>query len=154
MSSIPQVSPSVLSSRQPTRTNSNSREPLPDSLRVPKSRILMVGQTTSWGAPLRSTLRNLGCLTCFAASLRVTAGYVRKGAYALVLLDSTVPPGLRKQLVSGLAESGTSLYQLFPVENGCWWLPVLVLGEDCFGSPGFRTKELAEEFARVLGNRH
>lgn len=152
MSSIPQVSPSVYSNRHPSGTRSNSRGPLLDSLPVPKSRILMVGQTTSWGAPLQSTLRNHGYLSCFAASLRVTSEYVRKGAYALVLLDSTVPKGLRKQLVSGLAGSETSIYQLFPVEIGCWWLPVLVLGEDCFGSPGFRTKELPAELARVLRN--
>jgi hypothetical protein len=27
---------------------------------------------------------------------------------------------------------------------------VLLKGEDCFGSPGFRTKELPTEFARLL----
>ena len=152
MSSVPQVSPSVDSNQYPVRTSTDFRGPLPASLPIPRSHILMVGQSTSWGAPLQSTLNKIGCDFSFAPSLRVTAEHVRKGSYALLLLDSTVPPEHRQQLVSGLLGSDTSIYQLFPVENGCWWLPVLVSGEECFGSPGFRTKELLAELARLLRN--
>src|SRR6266849_704335 len=135
MSSIPQVSPSVASNRQGASSNSKLRGFLPAPEPVPKSRILMVGRNTSWGAPLQSTLKRLGCVFSFAPSLRVTSEYVSKGLYALLILDSTVPPALRKQLVSGLTGSASSIFQLFPVENGCWWLPVLLLGVECFGSP-------------------
>jgi hypothetical protein len=153
MSSVPQVSPSVASNRHPVRSGTKYPGALPGPFPVPKSRILMVGQNTSWGAPLQSTLKKLGCDFTFAPSLRVTTEQVRRGSYALLLLDSTVPPALRRQLVSGLVGSEASIYQLFPVENGCWWLPVLLSGEDCFGSPGFRTKELPAELARVLRDR-
>lgn len=111
----------------------------------------MVGQKTSWGAPLQSTLKDLGCDFSFAASLRVTGEFVRKKSYAVLLLDSTVPPALRRELAAGMVGSRASIFQLFPVENDCWWLPVLLKGEDCFGSPGFRTKELPSELTRVLG---
>lgn len=152
MSSIPQVSPSVDSNRVPARTSTKYRAILPAPLPVPKARILMVGQSTSWGAPLQSMFKELGCDFSFAPSLRATPEHVRKGSYALLLLDSTVPPPHRKRLISGLLGSGTSIYQLFPVEIGCWWLPVMVAGEDRFGSPGFRTKELLAELASKLRN--
>jgi hypothetical protein len=112
----------------------------------------MVGRNTSWGAPLQSTLKKLGCDSSFAPSLRVTTEFVRKGSYTVVLLDSTVPPALRKQLISGLAGSESSIFQIFPVENGCWWLPVLVLGEDSFGAAAIRTKEFPAELERILQN--
>jgi hypothetical protein len=113
----------------------------------------MVGQNTSWGAPLQSALKELGCDFSFAPSLPATITIARSGSYALLLLDSTVPVAIRKELVSRLAGSGTTVFQLFPVENGCWWLPVMRQGEDSFGSPGFRTKELRVELGRLLQDR-
>ena len=150
MSSIPRVSPSIESSRHTPGIITNNGGPSTGLFPDPRSRILMVGRNTSWGAPLQSALKKLGCNFSFAPALRVTAEYVHKGSYALLLLDSTVPPELRRRLVFGLAGSGTSIFQLFPVENSCWWLPALLLGEDCFGSPGFRSKDLPAELARLL----
>ena len=150
MSSVPQVSPGVDLDRRPVKTGTKYRRALPASLPVSRLRILMVGQSTSWGAPLQSTLKELGCDFSFAPSLPATIKMARNGLYSALLLDSTVPVAIRKELVSGLAGSGTSVFQLFPVENGCWWLPVLRQGEDSFGSPGFRTKELRLELARLL----
>lgn len=112
----------------------------------------MVGQKASWGSPLQSALQDLGCEYSFAVSLRVTNEFVRKKSFAVLLLDSTVPPALRRRLATGMAGSEASIFQLFPVENDCWWLPVLRKGEDCFGSPGVRTKEFPGELARLLGN--
>ncbi len=151
MSSVPQVSPGVASSRRPAGNKSNYRPAPSYSLPAPKARILMVGRNTSWGAHLQLTLKELGCDFAFAASLRATPEFAIKRSVALLLLDSTVPPAHRKKLAAGLAGTVASIFQLFPVENDCWWLPVLVKGEDCFGSPGFRTKDLQAEFARVLG---
>lgn len=150
MSSVPRVSPSIESSRHPSAIITNNGAPSAGLFPDPISRILMVGRSTSWGAPLQLALQKLGCNFSFAPSLRVTAEYVRKGAYALLLLDSTVPPELRRRLVSSLTGSRTSIYQLFPVENGCWWLPALLFGEDCFGAPGFRTKDIPAELERIL----
>jgi hypothetical protein len=150
MSSIPQVAPGVESSRRAVQSVTKYRGRVPDSLPVAKSQILMVGQNSSWGGRLQSALEQIGCDFSFVPSLRATPEYVRKGAYPLLLLDSTVPTERRKKLCASLMGSRISIYQLFPVENGCWWLPVLVSGEECFGSPGFRTKELLAEIARRL----
>ena len=150
MSSVPQVSPSVAAARLPAGARESYRRALPESSPAVKSRILMVGRNTSWGAPLQVTLRELGCDFAFAASLRATPEFVRKKSVAVLLVDSTVPPAHRRKLAAALAGSRVSIFQLFPVENDCWWLPVLRQGEDCFGSPGFRTKDLRGQLARVL----
>jgi hypothetical protein len=150
MSSVPQVSPTIASNRHPAGASTTPRQTLPDSLPVPKLRILMVGRNTSWGTRLQLTLQELGFDFAFAPALRATPEFVRKKSVSLLLLDSTVPSAHRRKLASGLAGSSASIFQLFPVENDCWWLPVLLKGEDCFGSPGFRTRDLRAEFARVL----
>jgi len=86
----------------------------------------------------------------FAAPQIVTPEYVRRGAYNLILLDSTVHPEQRRQLASELNGSGVSIYYSFPVENGCWWLPALRRGQDCHGAPAFRRSDFPMELERTL----
>jgi hypothetical protein len=86
----------------------------------------------------------------FAAPQAITSEYVRKGAFDLILLDSTVSPEQRRQLVSELTGSNVSVFYTFPVENGCWWLPTLRRGQDCHGTPAFRRNEFPYELERTL----
>jgi len=37
-----------------------------------------------------------------------------------------------------------------PVEEGCWWLPVLQNGEDCLGTAAFRPNQFSYVFAEVV----
>src|ERR1700731_3331610 len=113
-------------------------------------RVLLVGQRTSWGISLLSSLQRLGSEFSFASPLRVTSEYVRELGRTLVLIASTAPPGYRKQLVSGLIGSDVSIFYAYPVEIGCWWVPALVSGMECHGSPAFRTKEFLAELERIL----
>ena len=69
---------------------------------------------------------------------------------ALVLLDASVTAEQRKQIVAGLKGSGASLFYAYPVESGCWWLPAMVRGQDCHGSPAFRASEFPLELKKLL----
>jgi hypothetical protein len=33
------------------------------------------------------------------------------------------------------------MFYLYPVEQGCWWLPALRRGQICFGSAAYRGKD-------------
>ena len=112
--------------------------------------VLLVGRNGSWGSIILKSLAKLGSELTFAAPKTVTAKYTLKGAFNLILLDSTVTPEQRRQLTSDLAGTGTSVYYSFPVENGCWWLPTLRRGQDCHGAPAFRRNEFALEVERIL----
>jgi hypothetical protein len=111
---------------------------------------LLVGRNGSWGTSMLKSLEKFDCELSFVAPQTVTSEYVRKGAYNLILLDSTVPPKLRRQLVSELVGSEASIFYTFPVENSCWWLPTLHRGEDCHGAPAFRRNEFPFELERIL----
>ena len=150
MSAIPQDSRSADYKLLAVTINADLRTGIATALAVPSPRVLLVGRKVSWGAPLERSLEQFGCELSFASSPRVTFEYVSKRAYALILLDSAVPPVQRRQIISALIGSHTAIFRLFPVENGCWWLPALVSGKDCFGSPGFRTKEFFAELEYIL----
>jgi hypothetical protein len=111
---------------------------------------LLVGRNGSWGTTVLKSLEKFGSELFFVAPQTVTSEYVRRGAYNLILLDSTVPPEQRRKLASELIGSDASIFYTFPVENGCWWLPALRQGQDCLGTPAFRRNEFPLELERIL----
>jgi hypothetical protein len=40
-----------------------------------------------------------------------------------------------------LGGSNCSVFSAFPVERGCWWLPMMYIGRECLGVPAMRTAE-------------
>jgi hypothetical protein len=112
--------------------------------------VLLVGRNGSWGKSMLKSLKKMGTESSFAAPRGLTSEQVKNGGYTVVLLDSTVSPGQRKQLASELIGSDASIFYTFPVENGCWWLPVLRRGQDCHGAPAFRRSEFPLELERIL----
>jgi hypothetical protein len=102
---------------------------------------LLVGRSGSWGTLVLKSLEKFGSELSFATPESITSESLRISGYGLILLDSTVPPEQRKQLVAELAGSSASIFYTFPVENGCWWL---------HGSPAFRRNEFPLELERML----
>lgn len=41
-------------------------------------------------------------------------------------------------------------FYCLPVEDGCWWLPLMCCGEKCLGAPAFRPSEFVGELDRVV----
>jgi hypothetical protein len=150
MSSASQFSPAAGYGLNSFETDSrvNSRSQSSAAFSCPS--VLLVGRNGSWGTIVLKSLEKMGSELSFAPPQAVTPEFVRKGGYALVLLDSTVPPEQRRQLASGLVGSNASIFYTFPVENGCWWLPALLRGQDCHGTAAFRRNEFPEELERVL----
>jgi len=150
MASRPQLSPDVVSAHHLFESNSSLTPTLAGTVAVSCPNVLLVGRNGSWGTLVLRPLEKFGGELSFAAPEIVTPEYVRRGAYNLILLDSTVPPEHRRQLASELIGSGVSIYYSFPVENGCWWLPALRRGQDCHGAPAFRRSDFPTELERIL----
>jgi len=149
MSAIPQAS---LASHKllPASNDLNRLRHNAAALVIPSPKVLLDGRNTSWGAVLQRSLEKIGCEIFLAPTLRLTCEYARKGAYTVILLDSKFSPEQRGQIVSVLVGSNTSMFHVFPVEIGCRWLPVMLSGQECFGSAGFRTKEFFAWMKRTL----
>jgi hypothetical protein len=150
MSSRPQLSPVIVRDSRLFETNSSLTPRSESAIAVSCPNVLLVGRNGSWGSSVLKSLEKFRSELSFAAPQSVTSEYVRKGAYDLILLDSTVSPEQRRQLVSDLIGSNASVFYTFPVENGCWWLPTLRRGQDCHGTPAFRRNEFPYELERTL----
>jgi hypothetical protein len=112
--------------------------------------VLLVGRNGAWGTAALKSLEKLGSELSYVTPQDVTPEFLRSGSYKLILLDSTVDPEQRKQLTSELSGSEASIFYTFPVENGCWWVPTLLRGQDCHGAPAFRRNEFPLELERIF----
>lgn len=150
MSSRPQLSPVIGYEYDMFENNSSSASQPQGATAVSCPNVLLVGRNGSWGTLVLKPLEKFDSELSFVPPGTVTPEYVRKGAYNLVLLDSTVSPEQRRQLTSELRGSNVSIFYTFPVENGCWWLPALRRGQNCHGAPAFRRNEFPFELERIL----
>ncbi|HXP79916.1 MAG TPA: hypothetical protein VN976_08420 [Verrucomicrobiae bacterium] len=150
MSSRPQVAPAIEYVSSPFETDSSVTSQSNVATAVSSPNVLLVGRNGSWGTLVLRSLEKFRTELSFAAPQTVTPEYVRRGAYDVILLDSTVSPEQRRQLASELIGSEVSVFYTFPVENGCWWLPTLRRGQDCHGTPAFRRNEFPFELERIL----
>ena len=153
MSSRPQLSPAAVFEPRMFERSPSLTPHSENRAAVSCRNVLLVGRSGSWGTLVLKSLEKFEAELSFVAPQTVTPEYVRKGAYNLVLLDSTVPSEQRRRLVSELVGSEVSIFYTFPVENGCWWLPTLRHGQDCHGTPAFRRNEFPFELERILQNQ-
>lgn len=53
-------------------------------------------------------------------------------------------------MMAMLAGSRVTMFHMLPVEESCWWLPVLRYGENCLGTPAFRPREFTYVLAEIV----
>jgi hypothetical protein len=53
-------------------------------------------------------------------------------------------------LAALLSGTPTTLFYALRLEVGCWWVPLLRLGEECFGAPALRPGEFASALEDVV----
>jgi hypothetical protein len=74
--------------------------------------------------------------------------------YDLVLGPIRLNTNSLYPLIGLLDGSSTTLFFSQAVENGCWWLPALRRGLNCFGAPGYRFNEFATVLDKTIEEIH
>jgi hypothetical protein len=153
LSSAPQYRSAIDCTEIALKSHTGQYSGSPGTAAASSSTILLVGRNGSWGSAVLQALEKHGCELSLVSPETATPDHVRESDPAIVLLDSTVSPEQRRMITAELAGSRASVFYTFPVENGCWWLPALLQGEDCLGSPAFRRKEFPQELERILSGQ-
>jgi len=112
-------------------------------------RVLLVGDSTEVFSSCRRRLVASGCHCEFAECEREVWNVLQQRQFDIVL---SVHRGRRgtESLGALLSGSRTTLFYALPVEKGCWWVPILKVGEECFGAPALRPTEFANALDEVL----
>lgn len=112
-----------------------------------KINVLVVGDSPHLFSSFRR-LERLGCECHFAESHREVSALLSHTKLDIVL--SLYTHQRLSQMMALLAGRRVSMFYMLPVEEGCWWLPVLRNGENCLGTPAIRTTEFTYVLIEII----
>jgi hypothetical protein len=111
-------------------------------------RVLLVGESAKGSSSLQDRLEKRGC-ECHASESCLEAILLSAGqAFDLILCTGQME-GIN-ELVESLIGSPTTVFRCYPVEDSCWWLPVVRHGEKCLGAPALRPNEFASALNEIV----
>ena len=107
--------------------------------KIPK--VLMIGETAQGSSYLAQRLQGRGFECSSATTYQEACWLLRAKDFDLVLSPMRLRDGSLFPLIALLDGSGITLFFSHSVEDGCWWLPALRQGQNCFGSSALRPSE-------------
>ncbi len=110
--------------------------------------VLLIGESRHSFSFCLSPLTKVGCECHFADSRQEIVHILGRAKLDIVLSLNTQQS--LAELTALLAGSCSSMFYRLPVEEGCWWLPVLRNGERCLGAPALRSIEFARALAEIV----
>lgn len=110
--------------------------------------VLLVGKSPNLFSFIQGPLEKVGCQCYFAESPEEMGNLLSRTKLDIVLnLNSEQS---LCELIVLLAGLRVSVFHMLPVEEGCWWLPVIRNGEKCLGTPAFRPREFRGVLAEIV----
>ncbi len=113
-------------------------------------RVLLVGDSPKVFSSCRRRLETNGCHCEFAECEREVWNVLEERQFDIVLSVHKSRSASTESLGALLSGSRTTLFYALPVERSCWWVPILKIGEECFGVPALRPTEFVNALDEVL----
>lgn len=121
---------------------------------VPRAGVLFVGEYPGLSTSVTRVLNSLGYERRFAASCEDALAALETRKYRVVLSKSKLPDGNARKLIPMLQAASGWLYLSFPVEDGCWWIPMMQDGELCMESVALHSREFSKSLIRIVKALH
>jgi len=112
-------------------------------------RILLLRNDPAGSSSLVDQLQQFGC-ECRIACVREGLTLLGEQDFHIVVCELNVPEDYTARLISQLTSSKASLFFHLEVEDSCWWLPTVVTGQDCRGTPALRPKDFYPVLKELL----
>jgi hypothetical protein len=113
-------------------------------------RVLLIGENSQGSLHLIKRLARRGCDCRFATSYRDAISLLTAQDFDLVLSPTRIADSSVFPLVGVFKGSRTTWFCFLAVEEGCWWLPTLRFGQECFGSNALRPREFVSSLDLVI----
>ena len=115
-----------------------------------KVSVLLVGDSPKVFSSCRRHLDKNGCQCEFAECEREVWSVLEQRQFDIVLSVHKGRSNGAESLGALLSGSRSTLFYALPVENGCWWVSILRVGEECFGAPALRPTEFASVLDEIV----
>jgi len=118
---------------------------------------LLIGESPQGYSYLAKRLQERGCDCEFATTWQEAESRLQARNFDVVLSPARLRGHGMLALSTQLDQCGTTLFYSYAVEDGCWWLPAIRSGKNCFGSSALQPSELIsaldETIARIAPAR-
>jgi len=111
-------------------------------------RVLMVGKSETGFSSIKEYLHKLDCHCEFAPSCSHGARLAEQGSFDLILCDVEMED-FQAMVGTALGSPG-SAFRFLLVEDGCWWVPTVLMGEQCVGVSALRPFEFVKELDKQI----
>jgi hypothetical protein len=98
---------------------------------VTNAQLILVGEALSLHSVVLQRFREVGWEIRCAADPREACILLRERAGTIVLCRAILPDGNARKLIPAVRSASGSLFLYFPVEIGCWWIPLVFEGTLC-----------------------
>ncbi len=112
-------------------------------------RVLLLRSDPAGSSALMDRLQQSGC-ECRVAAFQEGMTLLTRQHFHVVLSQFGVADIHAHRLISQLTGSDTSLFFRLEVEDGCWWLPAVITGKNCWGAPAIRPKDFHPVLKEIL----
>ncbi|HVB85501.1 MAG TPA: hypothetical protein VNK23_02405 [Candidatus Dormibacteraeota bacterium] len=111
-------------------------------------RVLLLGENEAGWAGLRTQLQNRGWHCQFARSPIDARSLDGRRAHDLIL--TSLSAAQIEPFIAELGNVNSNVFYCHPVDDGCWWLPVVRHGRYCFGAPAARGSEFLAVLDQII----
>ena len=118
------------------------------TMNLPEAGVLFVGEFPALSASVARVLKSWGRECRYAATCEQAMAALEQRGFRLVLSKAKLPDGSARQLISTIEKNSGWLFVSFPVEDGCWWIPVMEKGQTRMEAVALHSRE----FSKVLLN--
>jgi len=112
--------------------------------------VLLAGDGPQVFSLSRGQLESKGCRCHFARSHRGLEELLNQKQFDIVLTMHRIQGSSTDWLGAALSGSRTTLFYALPVEVGCWSVPILRVGTECFGAPALRPSEFSDVLNEIV----
>jgi hypothetical protein len=113
-------------------------------------KVLLAGDGPQVFSLSQRRLERKGCQCHFARSQRELEQLLKQKQFEIVLTIHRIKGSSTGSIGALLLGSRTTLFYALPVEVGCWWVPVLRVGSECFGDPALRPREFSDVLNEIV----
>lgn len=119
-------------------------------MRLAEPGVLFVGEYPALSASVARVLNSLGCARHYAASCDEALAALQGTNIRVVLSKSKLPDGNGRRLIPAAQSASGWLFLSFPVEDGCWWIPVMQNGELSVEAVALHSREFSKSLIRIV----
>lgn len=121
-------------------------------MRMPEAGVLFVGEYPALSASVTRALNSLGCERRYAATCEEAMAALEERRFRVVLSKAKLVDGNARTLIPAMQAASGWLFLSFPVEDGCWWIPVMQAGQLCVESVALHSREFSKSLVRIVNS--